>query len=207
MTVWLTSDLHLGHLRILEICPKRTILGSTVDEHDEELIRRFNSVVQPNDTVIILGDLIMGKKFVNAPKYLPRLAGNKILLCGNHDWMPNEDNIVKITAMEKLYTSYGYDIHYGLVSLEMFTHDPLDKKILLCHFSPNYVQDHEDLREPRYANLQPTILEDEYLLHAHTHSEQHITANNVIHVGVDAIAWDYKPVSLDTIKDLLLRNK
>ena len=207
MTTYLTSDLHLGHLRILEICPGRTVLGSTVDEHNEELIRRFNSVVTNNDTVIILGDLVMGKKFENAPKFLPKLNGKKILICGNHDWMPNEDTISKIAALERLYTSYGYEIHYGLVSLEMFTHDPLDKKILLCHFPPNYVQDHEDLREPRYASLQPIILEDEYLLHGHIHSGQHITANNVIHVGVDALAWDYRPVSLDIIKDLLRKNK
>lgn len=55
-----------------------------IEQHDEELIRRWNSKVSDKDTVYILGDL----SFYSGPKtneILKRLKGKKILIKGNHD--------------------------------------------------------------------------------------------------------------------------
>ena len=49
---------------------------------DEVLITNWNSVVQPQDTIWVLGDFTMG---TDAKKYLDRLLGKKILISGNHD--------------------------------------------------------------------------------------------------------------------------
>lgn len=57
-----------------------------IEQHDEELIKRWNSKVSNKDTVYILGDL----SFYSGPKtneILKRLKGNKILIKGNHDSM------------------------------------------------------------------------------------------------------------------------
>lgn len=50
---------------------------------DEELIRRWNAKVKPNDTVYHLGDFAMGKN--STPSILKKLNGNKHLIWGNHD--------------------------------------------------------------------------------------------------------------------------
>jgi calcineurin-like phosphoesterase family protein len=50
---------------------------------DEEMIRRWNEVVGPDDIIYHLGDFCMGKR--PAPYYLERLNGEKHFVWGNHD--------------------------------------------------------------------------------------------------------------------------
>lgn len=45
MSVYFISDLHLSHKRILEFSGQYRDWASTVEEHDEILIDRINSVV------------------------------------------------------------------------------------------------------------------------------------------------------------------
>jgi calcineurin-like phosphoesterase family protein len=202
MNWFLTSDLHLGHVRALEIMRHRP--WTTVDEMSHGLIDNYNDTVGPDDTCIFLGDIIMGKKSENVPKYLPMLNGTKILIAGNHDFLPSEQKPAKLKELEDLYLANGISqIAYGCVSLGMFTLDPRHNKIKLCHFPIVTVQDHPDQYEQRYVELHPTIADDEYLLHGHSHSRKHLTADRVIHVGVDAEAWNFRPVALDTIMELL----
>lgn len=202
MAVYFTSDPHLGHLRALDIMPHRP--WKTVEDMSHGLINNYNDTVNGGDTCIFLGDVVMGSKKENVSKYLPQLNGTKILVCGNHDWLPSEVSRSKQAQMEELYLSSGFtQIAYGCVKLSMFTDDPTGGKINLCHFPIVSVPDHPDQYEQRYVDLHPILKEGEYLLHGHTHSRQHLTAPNVIHVGVDAAAWNFRPVSLDTILGLL----
>lgn len=76
--IYFTSDLHLGHKRIIELSHRP--YGS-VEEMDVDLIARFNSRVGPNDTVYDLGDTY----FRNPKHYAGRLNGNIIRLKGSHD--------------------------------------------------------------------------------------------------------------------------
>ncbi len=72
------ADLHLGH----ENMAKRRGF-STVEEHDEHVIVKWNSVVYKRDVTYILGDVTMEK---SAPYYLlDRLNGIKHIVLGNHD--------------------------------------------------------------------------------------------------------------------------
>ena len=52
------------------------------DEMDEEMIKRWNETVRPNDKVYHLGDVVINRK---ALKTLHRLNGDKVLIRGNHD--------------------------------------------------------------------------------------------------------------------------
>ena len=45
---WFTSDTHWGHANILKYDNRPF---ATIDEHDEELVRRWNAVVAPGDVV------------------------------------------------------------------------------------------------------------------------------------------------------------
>ena len=82
---FITSDIHFGHKNIMNFCPVSRAFGKgDVVKMDEEIIRRWNSVVQPNDHTYILGDVA----FCNAEKavnHLQRLNGTKTLVVGNHD--------------------------------------------------------------------------------------------------------------------------
>jgi calcineurin-like phosphoesterase family protein len=78
METFFTSDTHFGHAKIIEYC-KRPF--ASVEEMDEEMVRRWNSVVKPSDNVYHLGDF----SFKNGEVVRKRLNGNIFLVLGNHD--------------------------------------------------------------------------------------------------------------------------
>ena len=81
--IYLTSDQHFNNYNILKYQADTRPFGS-VAEMNEALIRRWNSVVKPDDTVYVLGDFIMGVA-EKAQDILDRLNGNIKLIRGNHD--------------------------------------------------------------------------------------------------------------------------
>lgn len=85
--IFVTSDTHFGHRRVLEFEPFFRPFRD-IYEHDEELIRRWNDTVGPKDTVWHLGDVLFGRQ--NFP-LLSRLNGIKKLVLGNHDQYPMEE--------------------------------------------------------------------------------------------------------------------
>lgn len=82
--IFITSDTHFGHSNILKYeAEKRPF--SSIEEHDEELVYRWNATVKPNDTVWHLGDVLFGEKSFAT---VARLNGLKKLVLGNHDNQP-----------------------------------------------------------------------------------------------------------------------
>lgn len=75
---YFTSDTHFGHKNILMFC-KRPF--KNVDQMNEALIERWNSVVTDKDTVYHLGDF----SFRGYWRFRNRLNGNIIIIRGNHD--------------------------------------------------------------------------------------------------------------------------
>lgn len=75
------SDLHFGHKNILRYDNRPF---STLLKMEEELIKRWNSVVTDSDTVYLLGDISW---YNDATTFaiLTKLKGHKILIKGNHD--------------------------------------------------------------------------------------------------------------------------
>jgi calcineurin-like phosphoesterase family protein len=80
--IWFTSDQHYGHDKIIEYCDRPF---KNVDEMNEELIKRYNDLVKPDDLVYHLGDFAFDN---NPGKFFHRLNGDKILILGNHDRQP-----------------------------------------------------------------------------------------------------------------------
>ena len=85
MTTWVTSDLHFGHKNIMTFCPEaRSRFKLDLDYMNETMVKEWNEMIEPEDTVYILGDVA----FLPAPKatsFMRRLNGRKILVEGNHD--------------------------------------------------------------------------------------------------------------------------
>ncbi len=75
------GDTHFGHKNII-VFSKRLRPFDTIQEHDEEIIKRWNSVVRDHDSVWHLGDVAFGKQSLELVK---RLKGQKRLIAGNHD--------------------------------------------------------------------------------------------------------------------------
>ena len=57
--IFVVSDLHFQHKNIL-LLEKERYSFSSLTEHDNALINNWNSVVNPEDVVFVLGDFIMG---------------------------------------------------------------------------------------------------------------------------------------------------
>ena len=79
--VFFISDTHFCH-------NKDFLYGSrgfsSIAEHDEKLVARWNSVVQSNDIVIHLGDLCLNDN-IKAIDYIQQLNGLIYWIRGNHD--------------------------------------------------------------------------------------------------------------------------
>lgn len=84
---FLVSDTHFGHVGVCKFThpddPSVKLRPwDTPEEMDEEMIRRWNDRVRPNDKVYHLGDVVINRK---ALPTLARLNGDKVLIRGNHD--------------------------------------------------------------------------------------------------------------------------
>ena len=55
----------------------------SVEQMNEEQVRKWNSIVMPNDDVYILGDLMLGDP--SNIEYLEKLKGKIHIVLGNHD--------------------------------------------------------------------------------------------------------------------------
>lgn len=109
--VFVIADTHFGHKNVIEF-EKEARPFATIEEHDDELVRRWNDTVKKNDTVWHLGDVLFGRAAFDT---LRRLNGVKKLVLGNHDHYPTADYLEHFNAV------------YGCVKLRgcIFSHIPV----------------------------------------------------------------------------------
>ncbi len=165
-----TSDLHLGHDKEFIYKPRGF---NTVVEHDAAIIERWNNVVSAEDTVYILGDVIMGDQDAGIEK-LKQLNGKKIIVFGNHD----------TTSKVAKYREIGItDIGYA----NMFKY----KKIhfYLSHY-PTITSNME-----KSTNIHEHIIN----LFGHTHSPQKFYYEMPFMYNVSMDAHNCTPVEIEDI--------
>ena len=84
--IFLVSDTHFGHSGVCKFTRNDGVTKlrpwDNPEEMDEEMVKRWNETVRPNDKVYHLGDVVINRK---ALKTLGRLNGDKVLIRGNHD--------------------------------------------------------------------------------------------------------------------------
>jgi calcineurin-like phosphoesterase family protein len=183
MTIYFTADLHTDHSRIIEYCSRPF---TSVSHMQEELIRRHNERVKPDDIVYDLGDFSMSEKTV--PLFLPRYNGLRHLIMGNHDFChPCKSKKKNYEGAIERYLSYGFKS----VSLEM------DLEEFHLHHMP-YTAD--ERHGERYSKYRPKRTDDKWLLHGHTHTLAKF-GNKELNVGVDQ--WNYYPVSIDEVRQAI----
>lgn len=83
--VFVIGDTHFGHEKLITTFEPVNRPYRSIEEHDRDLVLRWNSVVKPKDTVWHVGDVFFGK---SGHFILQALNGLKKLVMGNHDQYP-----------------------------------------------------------------------------------------------------------------------
>lgn len=174
MTIWFTSDLHLGHANIIKYCRRPF---ASVDEMDYALVQNWRERVRDGDTIYVLGDVSFHRR-ERTKELLRGLPGNKILLPGNHDgaWL--------------LTTGLWQAVLPRLSTLSLPNLNPRPGSDSLIVRVDHYPPDHIKVATR-------TAYRTAYYLHGHSHGTKACTIPGVYDVGVDAN--DYAPVAWETI--------
>ena len=180
--IFFTSDLHFGHENVIRFDNRPF---NTVEEMDEEMIKRWNTKVGKGDIVYVLGDFIWKAATNEAVSIIRRLNGQIILIKGNHDRFLHNAAAKKALAGIKDYD----DI---CVTLE----DGTTRRCILSHYFIPFYNGH------RYQAIH---------LHGHSHlteeaAEEVRISTELNEKGYDlkiynvgCMYWNYTPVTLDEI--------
>jgi calcineurin-like phosphoesterase family protein len=153
--LFVTADTHFGHKKVIEFEAAHRPF-TTIEEHDRELVRRWNAVVKKKDTVWHLGDVLFG---ADAFLLLRELNGIKKLVMGNHDQYPTSKYLEHFTKVVA-----GYE-HGGC----LLTHIPVHESQLFARYKANIHGHlhHKQVGDPRYicvsveqTGLAPVLLTD-----------------------------------------------
>ncbi len=96
--IFVIADTHFNHKNIIKYCNRPY---NSVEEMNKDIIRKWNSVVRPNDIVFHLGDFGFGTQ-MELGSIFKQLNGRKYLIMGNHDYK----------AGKKYYEEIGFDRVY-----------------------------------------------------------------------------------------------
>ena len=166
--VFVTSDLHFAHDRAF-IWEARGY--KSVQEMNDEQLRKFNETVSDEDEVWILGDLVLGDIDAGM-EYLKQLKGKIHVCLGNHD----------TARREQAYRDLGWDVQ--LCARMKY------KKIsfYLSHY-PTITHNIDE------KELWQVVVN----LYGHTHQTTNFYHDDpwMYHVGVDS--HDGYPVSMDQV--------
>jgi len=90
MKRFLIADLHFSHKNIIkyESCPFNNAI-----EMNKRLIELWNSTVDKDDLVYVLGDFTLSRRMDIIKKLVESLDGRKVLIMGNHDTRKPRDYI------------------------------------------------------------------------------------------------------------------
>ncbi len=196
--VWLTSDTHFRHSKLLE---QRGF--KTIEEHDETLIKNWNNNVRPQDFVIHCGDFVLGagdKSREICDELFDKLNGNIIFLWGNH-----------LAGVKSLYYD-AIKTQYGLENIEIY---PLKYKnvtfvgnSMLAHIkTPEKEKQNHFVFCSHFAH-RLFIDCNKGVLHACGHSHSSDKESNPdylfakrLDVGVDNFNWN--PISFDKFLEIM----
>lgn len=196
MKTYITSDIHFGHKNILQYCPHRVCpsfdgdvktateaeITELVNLMNELIVTNWNSVVTPEDSVYILGDVAMGQ-IVLAPAVIRQLNGKKMLVAGNHDKTltkkirDGDPDFVGLFEWVRDYNEVGYK------------HSVTGKKhmLIMSHYPMKFWN----------GSSQNTIH-----AHGHTHGSPTGISGKILDVGMDTN--NMFPYLLEDVIDMLV---
>ena len=114
--VFFTSDTHFNHKNILSYCYRPF---KTIEEHDETIIKNWNSVVPEDGIVFHLGDFGFGNiRYLK--EVAKRLNGTIVFCIGNHDFPKVREAFKKIFAEQRLQYNLYIDKQHIILNHRPF---------------------------------------------------------------------------------------
>jgi calcineurin-like phosphoesterase family protein len=196
--IWFTSDNHFWHHNIINYCDRPF---NSAEEMNEEMIKRWNKKVKKGDLIYILGDFAYAPNNDAYKKLLEKLNGIKILVKGNHD---------KVSEIRAINLGFNCMVREAVINigktrvrLSHYPYKPRWWEGLKIKFLQKFNLYMWDLR---FITVRPKRDRIEWLLHGHTHQKDAYNPKykKQIHVGVDA--WDFEPVSVSKIVEIIKEN-
>lgn len=147
--IFFTSDLHLGHKRIMEFGQREH--DSLEDMHIAIMEAWNNKVRKQRDIVYVLGDVSMR---IEDLEWLNRMNGEKRLVLGNHDQFDY--------GVYKKYFNKVYHFHKGYKGM-VFTHIPIHPNELEYRSWKWNIHGHihdpeKNIKDPRYFNVNVDVI-------------------------------------------------
>jgi calcineurin-like phosphoesterase family protein len=175
MTIYFTSDTHYSHKNIIKYTNRPF---SSVEEMDEQMRLRWNSVVTDDDIVYHLGDFAFHQDQNETVELINSLKGKEIhLILGNHDKKMKEYVKNKFTSCSSYLEIKVQDPEVDNEQKEQF--------IVLCHYA---------------FRTWNRSYHGSWNLYGHSHGNlpDDSTARS-LDVGVDC--WNFTPVSYEQLKE------
>ena len=170
--IWFTSDTHFSHNQSFLYEPRDF---TTVEEMNEAIIERWNSIVNPTDVVYHLGDTFLNDN-EKGIECIKRLNGTIFLIFGNHE-SDNRKNLIFQECKNVTGGWYAYQIKSGKWNF------------YLSHY-PTKVGNYDDTK---YHKM--------WCLCGHTHTQDKFfdVKDSCYHVEMDA--HNCYPVNIEQIKE------
>ena len=132
--IWLTSDTHFGHDKDF-VWNARGF--ENIEQHNQEIIKRWNEVVKKDDIVYHLGDVMLGDLEAGI-ECLKQLNGQIKIVLGNHDTKNRVKAYKELDNVEVLgyttilkYKKYHFYLsHYPTLTDNMDEDKPLKARVL-----------------------------------------------------------------------------
>lgn len=175
MNIYITSDLHFGHQQSFLYEPRGF---SNIEEHDKIIIANINETVEENDTLYILGDLMLNDTTYGMECLKQIKCQNIHIILGNHD------------------SNARIELYKTLPNISTINYATLLKykkwNFMLSHY-PMLTNNFDDDKKPfcRVWNLC-----------GHNHTKEIIDPiTNSIHCELDA--WGNYPINLEQVKEFI----
>lgn len=205
MSIYFSSDQHYWHNNVIRYCARPY---ATVDEMNEDMVLKWNSVVKPEDSVYCLGDFSLAFRAVETFSF--RLNGTRYLVPGNHDFCHSyHKHGRKSENQEKWIQKYK---DYGWIVLPEQTTLDIDGlgTVNLCHhpYGDENSSDNDAGYQDKYAKWRP-VDDGKVLLCGHIHEKWHTKESSkgtlMVNVGVDVNG--FMPVSQEQIVEIVQNGK
>lgn len=141
--IFFTSDTHFGHDREFLWGPRGF---TSFEEHDNEVIRRWNEVVNEDDIVYHLGDVMLGNNAYGLG-CLAELNGHIKIIPGNHDTSTRLKLYEKVPDVEVLgyaemlkYKKYSFYLSHHPTMTSNLEKDPCLRAHLINLFGHTHQQ-------------------------------------------------------------------
>ena len=201
-SIFITSDPHLDHWKndernIIAYCGRPF---STIDEMNNAIVTRWNSVVKKADLVYILGDLAWKRHAM----WMNELNGSKIMVFGNHDKMPMN--------VYKNFTRYYGDpnnsgIHQTTIDKQyvVMSHYPMASWNASFHGSWNFRGHAHGRRREVLEPIECTGYDADKVMFGHDDGEDAPPMrvpeyDESMACAVDMDVWDFTPVPWEVLK-------